>query len=193
MEGAMGINIYDHEQRRKYVNVEEGERFLQAVSRLTDQKQRLFCRILFYTGCRISEALELTGERIEINDRVLRIRCLKKRDERVFRRIQLPTLFVQQLVAITPKTLNKPLFDFSRTTGWRVVKKVMDTADIRGPHACPKGLRHGFGLRCARANVPRDSIQKALGHSDVTTTSIYLQLFDDEEREFFARTWDTDD
>ena len=41
-----------------------------------------------------------------------------------------------------------------RVTAWRVIKATMQSAGIAGPMACPKGLRHGFGIRAADCSVP---------------------------------------
>ena len=39
------------------------------------------------------------------------------------------------------------LWPWGRMTGWRVVHRVMQDAGLAGPHASPKGLRHGFGVQ----------------------------------------------
>ena len=39
-------------------------------------------------------------------------------------------------------------------TGWRAVHKVMHDARLDGPHASPKGLRHGFGVAAVSAGIP---------------------------------------
>jgi integrase len=58
-----------------------------------------------------------------------------------------------------------------------------------GPHATPKGLRHGFGIHAIRSGVPLNLVQRWLGHSSMTTTAIYLQAIGDEERTIAARMW----
>jgi site-specific recombinase XerD len=70
------------------------------------------------------------------------------------------------------------------------VKTVMIAAGISaGPHATPKGLRHGFGMHAIRSGVPLNLVQKWLGQASLATTSIYLQAVGAEEREFAARMW----
>ncbi len=39
-------------------------------------------------------------------------------------------------------------------TGWRAMHGVMATAGLDGPHASPKGLRHGFGVAAVTAGIP---------------------------------------
>jgi integrase/recombinase XerD len=68
------------------------------------------------------------------------------------------------------------LWTFSRTRAWQLVKAVMTRAGIaHGPQACPKGLRHGFGLHAIRSGVPLHLVQRWLGHARMETTAIYLQ------------------
>ena len=42
-----------------------------------------------------------------------------------------------------------------------------------GPHACPKGLRHGFGVQAVSRGIALNMVQKWLGHAQLTTTAIY--------------------
>ncbi len=65
----------------------------------------------------------------------------------------------------------------------------MIDAGIDGVHATVKGLRHAFGVRGALGKVPLSVIQRWMGHSDPTTTAIYLAVRDDEERALIRRTW----
>ena len=58
-------------------------------------------------------------------------------------------------------------------TGWRAVHAVMAAARLDGPHASPKGLRHGFGVAAVAAGIPLNLVQKWLGHAQLTTTAIY--------------------
>lgn len=191
MEGAMQEgtkSAYDSGGRRKYLTKAEGMRFLRIASRLATSR-RLFCEVIHFTGCRISEALSLSGEDIDQGQSLLRIRCLKKRDRIVTRRVPVPDRLAKELRLLAAESKGERLWDFSRTTGWRVIKGVMSDAGIAGIHATAKGLRHGFGVRGALGKVPVNVIQRWMGHSDPSTTAIYLAVRDDEERELIKRTW----
>lgn len=182
----MKFSAFDNRGRRKYLNASEGDRFLQAAGAMQPEEE-LFCRLLFFTGCRLSEGLSLVSESIDSDENVLQIRTLKKRDKEQTRRIQIP----QELSSALRKQRkeNDRVWGFSRTTAWRCIKTVMIIAEIEGIHACPKGLRHGFGVRAALAGIPVTMIQKWMGHSKVETTAIYLDVRDAEERELMKRTW----
>lgn len=82
------------------------------------------------------------------------------------------------------------LWHICRSQAWRLIKEVMRDADIpAGPHATPRGLRHGFGLHAIRSGVPLNLVQRWLGHASMATTAIYLQAMGEEEREIAARMW----
>jgi site-specific recombinase XerD len=62
----------------------------------------------------------------------------------------------------------------------REFRLVAASAEVRrrfGPHQ----LRHAHALELAREGVPLNIIQRQLGHSNLGTTSIYLQGIDPEE------------
>lgn len=74
-------------------------------------------------------------------------------------------------------------------TGWRVVHAVMEQARLSGPHACPKGLRHGFGVQAVSAGIPLNLVQRWLGHAQLSTTAIYANAVGEEEQNIAARMW----
>lgn len=181
-------SAYDSDGRRKYLTKTESVKFLRISSKLATSR-RLFCEVIHFTGCRISEALKLSGEDIDHGQSLLRIRCLKKRGKIVTRRVPVPDRLAKELRLLAAETGRGRLWDFSRTTGWRIIKGVMNDAGIAGIHATTKGLRHGFGVRGALGKVPVNVIQRWMGHADPSTTAIYLAVRDDEERELIKRTW----
>lgn len=191
MGEAMRTNArdaYDAEGRRKYLSKAEGLKFLQQAA-LRPNLDALFCRTIYYTGCRISEALSLRCADIDLEMNVLLIRSLKKRERKEIRRIPVPELLAKELMGVASSREGEPIWPFSRTTGWRIIKSVMNAALISGIHATTKGLRHGFGVRGAMVHIPVSLIQNWMGHSDPSTTAIYLAVKDEEERELIEKTW----
>src|SRR5215210_4511307 len=74
-------------------------------------------------------------------------------------------------------------------TGWYVVCAVMKAAKIAGPHATPKGLRHGFGIKAISCGVPLNTLQQLFGHAQLSTTSIYADAMGPEKRLLVQRMW----
>ena len=149
----------------------------------------MFCLVILFTGCRISEALELTKDRIDSKEGKIVFRTLKQRNQKQFRAVPIPTWLIKGLQSIAPDNPTENIWSFSRRTGWRIIKSVMENTGIDGAQNCPKGLRHGFGMACAEENMPAKLIAKLLGHKNEKTTSIYLDAVGREERNFIKRTW----
>lgn len=180
--------LFDRDGARKYVCGAEWGRFL-AVARRRDAATDTFCRLLAYTGCRLSEALSLTPERLDPETGRVIFRTLKRR-RRVFRAVPVPPDLMRALRGLAQgKVPDAPLWGWCRQTGWRRVKGVMDSAGITGPQASPKGLRHGFGIANAENNVPAALTQRWLGHARLETTAIYQHAVGREERAFAERVW----
>lgn len=181
-------SAYDREGRRKYLTRGEGQKFLKQVVQQPKQNA-LFCLMLYYTGCRISEALNLRRTDLDSVTNVIRIQSLKKRTRREIRRIPVPEFLAAELRDPVLSNEGQRLWPFSRTKGWRIIKGVMRDAGITGIHATAKGLRHGFGVRGALEQIPVSLIQSWMGHADSATTAIYLAVQDEEERALIERTW----
>ena len=179
---------YDREGQRKYLSRDEGDKFVRHTTALP-RSNALFCLTIYYTGCRISEALALRRQDVDLETKTVRIRSLKKRDKREIRRIPIPVFLVAGLLSISLHEDGDLLWPRSRTTAWRIIKGVMKAAGISGIHATTKGLRHGFGVRGAMMRIPPNVIQQWMGHADLSTTAIYLAVKDDEERELIEKTW----
>ena len=181
-------SAYDREGRRKYLTRSEGRKFLEQVVHLP-KLDALFCLTIYYTGCRISEALSLRRNSLDSEINVIRIRSLKKRGRKEIRRVPIPEFMATELRNLATTDENQRFWQFSRTNGWRIIKKVMNAAGIAGIHATTKGLRHGFGVRGALEHIPVSLIQNWMGHADSTTTAIYLAVQDEEERALIEKTW----
>jgi site-specific recombinase XerD len=84
---------------------------------------------------------------------------------------------------------NRRLWSCSRVTAWRFVKGAMLEAGIVGRAACPRGLRHGFGVATLQAAVPLNLVQRWMGHARLSSTAIYTSVCGDEETAFAERFW----
>ncbi|MEL7127914.1 MAG: site-specific integrase [Pseudomonadota bacterium] len=186
---ASEMRLYSHDGERLYINSEERQRFLHAALRASPDIRRL-CLTLLYTGCRVSEALELKGRSLQQEAQLLTFRTLKRRRHNVFREVPIPTTLVNELslAASTPDDLLWP--NVHRSTAYRAVKSVMSAAQISGAKACPKGLRHGFGHYAVIVSlVPLNIVQKWMGHASMKTTTIYANAVGPEELALARRMW----
>lgn len=182
---------------RKYLNRYERAEFIAAAQRFP-REERAFCQVLHATGCRISEALALTGARIDFKNQALVFETLKKRRRGVFRSVPVSPALLDTLNLVfnlrgmknDNLRLSWRLWRWSRATAWRRVRSVMADAEIFGPQASAKGLRHGYGVAAVSKSIPPNLIQRWMGHAQLSTTAIYLDAVGTEERAFAARMWD---
>jgi site-specific recombinase XerD len=183
--------MFDRQGRRKYLNEAERHAFLNAAKQEPDKSRRDFGLTLHYTGCRISEALKLTAGRIDSADKRFVFETLKQRQRGVFRGVPVPdSLSASCMQSIISKDPSARLWTFSRTTAYRLIKRFMAQAGITGTMASPKGLRHGFAVACISKDIPLTTVQKWMGHARLETTSIYLNVSGQEERNLAKRIWD---
>jgi integrase/recombinase XerD len=185
---------------RKHLTDDERTRFLRAAAHHS-RVVRTLCGMLAYSGCWLSEALALTVNRVNLNDGTVVFESLKKRRRGVFRSVPLPRAFLDSLNMVhnidalqkrSDRGAGVRLWPWSRTTTWRHVRDVMDDAGLAGPHAMPKGLRHGVGIAAVRSGIPLNLVQRWLGHAQISTTAaIYADAVDSsEEHAFAARIWE---
>jgi len=182
--------VFDRRGNRKYLNKTERRKYRRAIAKEKNIKCLAFLLTLFYTGCRISEALNLTAERVDLTGKLLVFETLKRRRRGCYRAVPIPDILVrllrQSLTEINPSAR---VWNFSRPTAYRLVKAYMARAGVRGIQACPKGLRHGFAVACLAQQIPLPTVQKWLGHARMETTAIYLEVSGDEERNLAKRLW----
>ncbi len=195
MRVQIGGSLFDRNGLRKYLTPLEAVRFLDVADTLRSDLAAL-CGVLHWTGCRISEALELGPNRVDLECARVVLRTLKRHHRgqvsadaaQHFRIVPVPSELIEQLARLTPS--DEGLYwPCSRQSAWRLIKWTMEAADISGIHACPKGLRHHFGLMAISAGVPLSLLQRWMGHAKVETTLLYLEMMAAEERGFAERMW----
>jgi len=72
----VGMQLHTADGTRKYLTAGERDAFLRE-SDLADRPVRTLCMTLAYTGCRLSEALALTADRVDLAAGVLVFESLK--------------------------------------------------------------------------------------------------------------------
>ena len=183
---------------RKYLTAAERARFI-ATARRARPAVQTFALALAHTGCRISEALALRAGDVDLAATAVRFRTLKRRTE-VWREVPVPDDLARALELVhglrriqdSGRGTTTRLWRFSRATASRHISQLMREAEIAGPQACAKGLRHAFGVAAVEAGVPLPTISGLLGHADIKTTAIYTTALGAEQRELVARMWGRD-
>ena len=127
------MQLFDAEGRRLYVTEDERRAFSAAAK--APREVRTFCSVLHATGCRISEALALTPQQIDLSGRVVVFESLKKRRRGVYRAVPVPPELLDALDLVhgireaqrrgQAKAL---LWPWSRMTAFRRVQEVIAAA-----------------------------------------------------------------
>ena len=195
MSPTTDATLVDH-RGRKYLTADERSRFLAAVRAHHKPAVQTLARTLAMTGCRVSEALALRACDVDLDAAELRFATLKRRREH-WRAVPVPQDLVHELDLVhrirraqaSPRGRAAALWDITRQAAHRQVAQLMSNATIDGPQACPRGLRHSYGVAAVVAGVPLTTIAAVLGHADVSTTAIYATAIGAEARELVARLW----
>ncbi len=200
--GSSPFSLTDSDGERKYLTAGEREEVLQVARKGGDTVAYSLCLVLAYTGCRLSEALALTAQRLDFTTSTITMETLKQRRGRVvFRPVPVPDWVLHELDLIhgiraeqqAVRRGNDPyrdgrLFRLSRTTAWRRIAACMEAAGITGPKACPKGFRHAFGVTAA-TSAGIHMARRWMGHVRLETTTIYAEAQGQEAKDMVERMW----
>lgn len=182
----------------KALNIEEIQALLDAKSAddPISLRDRALLEILFGTGARISEAVNLTADDIDTESGFIRY-FGKGRKERI---VPLGSYAVTALEAYIVRArpvlaakgsgtsvlfLNKRGRPLSRQSAWGIIQEASEIAGL-GKKVSPHSLRHSFATHLLQGGADVRIVQEMLGHSSVTTTQIYTRVTRDTMREVYA-------
>jgi integrase len=180
--------LFDVNGERKYLTRREAQALL-AVANKAAPDSRLFCSLLHYTGCRISEGLGVTRRHLDAEMGRVIFRTLKRR-KTVYRGVPVPTPFLGELMKFAAgRELDERLFPWCRQTGYRRIRAMMVQAGIAGVQATPKAMRHGYACHAIERGLPESLVGRLLGHSSPKSTRVYTFVLGPEERAMIERMW----
>jgi integrase len=169
----------------KYFTQDEVRQLLSEELRQEDYKAWFLCLFLWNTGVRVSEALSVKIEDVDLLGKALRIRTLKRHNHVRF--IPLQNGFVGEVsIWINHHELRRAddLFSFKRVTAFNKVQKACRLAGLNDGRAHPHAFRHSFAINCLLHGVPVTVLREWLGHRDITKTLIYTQILAQDSRAF---------
>ncbi|MGO1402683.1 MAG: site-specific tyrosine recombinase XerD [Flaviflexus sp.] len=159
-------------------------------------RDQALMEVLYGTGARISEAVGLAIDDVDLEGHAVRL-FGKGRKERI---VPLGSYAIDAIEAYlvrarpelaskgkgTPalflNTLGRPL---SRQSAWAVIQACADRAGITS-HISPHTLRHSYATHLLSGGADVRVVQELLGHSSVTTTQIYTAVSIETLKETFA-------
>ncbi|MDH3747949.1 MAG: site-specific tyrosine recombinase XerD [Gammaproteobacteria bacterium] len=148
-------------------------------------RDRAMLELLYATGLRVSELINLTQSQINFNQGVLRIvgkgdreRLIPLGDEsqRWIREFidgpRMEILLERQTDYLFPTRRGDRM---TRQAFWHIIKRYAEKAGI-GKKMSPHSLRHAFATHLLNHGADLRVVQLLLGHSDLSTTQIYTHV-----------------
>ncbi|PIO07282.1 integrase [Candidatus Pacearchaeota archaeon CG10_big_fil_rev_8_21_14_0_10_34_12] len=141
-------------------------------------KHRLIIKLLYGTGLRVSEIVNLKKEDVNIEEELIKINLGKGRKDRF---VKIPMSVKEELNNYINLEKGKYLFESNRGGGLtkdtiqKIVSNSAKKAEIK-KRVYPHLLRHSFATHLLEHGTDLRIIQKLLGHSSIKTTQIYTQI-----------------
>lgn len=176
----------------RHVPLEALKKLLEQPDKKTYAGLRDYCLMLVQidTGARPSELLQLKPSDLNLDAREIYIRSNVAKT-RIGRTLVLSPFTAQALMRflkIRPQWWSDDIPLFASENGkemsaqrWsRIVKRYCEKAGVK---VTPYGLRHSFAIEFLKAGGDPFSLQRMLGHADLTMTRRYIRLSQDDIKE----------
>lgn len=160
-------------------------------------RDRTMLEVLYATGMRVSELINLTLERVDLNMKYI-IAFGKGSKERIVPLGSVAAEFLQQyLEKVRPKLTHEDKntnivflafggHELTRQRFWQIIRAYGRKANINKA-LTPHILRHSFATHLLDNGADLRSVQELLGHSDISTTQIYTHLTNKRLRDIYAK------
>lgn len=160
-------------------------------------RDRTMLEVLYATGMRVSELINLTLERVDLNMKYI-IAFGKGSKERIVPLGSVAAEFLQQyLEKVRPKLTHAGRntnivflafggHELTRQRFWQIIRTYGRKANINKA-LTPHILRHSFATHLLDNGADLRSVQELLGHSDISTTQIYTHLTNKRLRDIYAK------
>ncbi len=159
-------------------------------------RDKAMLEMLYATGLRVSELVNLTLSQVNLRQGVLRVtgkgnkeRLMPIGEEALFyleRYMQdsRPALLSQRpcdVVFVTNRVAG-----MTRQAFWHIIKRYAKKAEISA-HLSPHTLRHAFATHLLNHGADLRVVQLLLGHSDLSTTQIYTHIANERLKELHSK------
>lgn len=146
--------------------------------------------LLYGLGLRISEAIGLTLDQVNLGESVVLVQGKGGKQRLVplgskvaatvrdYLRLEWEGRGVRTQTVLLNR-FHRPL---SRMGAWKIVQRICDEAGIKTA-VSPHTFRHSFATHLIEAGADLRSVQEMLGHADISTTQIYTHLDQDYLKE----------
>ena len=162
----------------------------------TGLRDRAIIELLFSSGLRVSELVNLNQDHVNTTRREFMVRGKGQKDRPVFisesAALRVTDYLATRLDSLPPLFLSYSRNNVSTTTGdyrrltarsiQRIIAKYAKLAGIT-KHVSPHTMRHSFATDLLMNGADIRSVQSMLGHSNISTTQIYTHVTDQHLRD----------
>ncbi|MDU0199889.1 site-specific tyrosine recombinase XerD [Paenibacillus sp. MAH-36] len=172
----------------KVLSVEEVGKLLDAphLELVSGVRDKAMLELLYATGIRVSELISMNVDDVHLQ--LGFIRCMGKGNKE--RNIPLSSIAIRCLTAYIHKDRKKLLKKsadeealfighlgtrMTRQGFWKILKRYANEMKIES-EITPHALRHSFAAHLIENGADLRSVQEMLGHSDISSTQLYVQV-----------------
>ena len=158
-------------------------------------RDKAMLEIMYATGIRVSELIDLNLEDVNIEMGV--IRCNSAKKSRMIplypaakRALSAYLRDVRSLLVADPDEaalfVNISGVRMSRQGFWKILKHYQSTANI-DKEITPHTLRHSFAVHLLENGADLGSVQELMGHSDISSTQMYTQMVNTKLKAVYSK------
>ncbi|RYF29701.1 MAG: hypothetical protein EOO17_00185 [Chloroflexi bacterium] len=185
-----------------FLHYDEVEMLLSQIPLTTETglRDRAIIELLFSSGLRVSELVNLNRDHINTKRREFMVRGKGQKDRPIFigqaaadrvtdylesRQDSLVPLFISYSKNVTPSTSG----DYRRLTARSIQRILSSYARLAGitKHVSPHTMRHSYATDLLMNGADIRSVQSMLGHSSISTTQVYTHVTDQHLREVYEK------
>lgn len=185
-----------------FLHYDEINRLLEQIDCSSEQglRDRAIIELLFSSGLRVSELVNLNRDHVNTKRREFTVRGKGQKDRPVFvsksaaehvdnylatRLDNLPPLFL----SYSRNNISSMTGDYRRLSARSIQRMVSKYARLAGitKHVSPHTMRHSFATDLLMNGADIRSVQVMLGHSSISTTQVYTHVTDQHLREIHEK------
>lgn len=180
----------------KTLSMEDIDKLLDIpLNTLFDYRNKAMLELMYGTGLRVSEIVNLTTTDIDLTNCLIRIMGKGNKEREVplgEYSIHYLNLYLEKRREMLKGTACDKLFlnnhgkGMTRQGFFKNLKQILKEKGLN-PDVSPHTLRHSFATHLINHGADLRSIQEMLGHSDISTTKIYTRVSDDKVKEDYNK------
>lgn len=178
------ISIKRPKREKKIPTVLTKNEVKKLLSNCETKKSKLMISLLYASGLRVSEIINLKVEDLIFEEKIGFVRQAKGRKDRIFNIPEFLAKDLQKQTKLQKKNNQEHLFSGPKgRLSTRNLQKIVQKTTLRAginKSVHPHTLRHSFATHLLESGVDIRKIQELLGHADLSTTQIYTHISTEE-------------